>query len=91
MATRRSKLEIIHDMLQAIQDKNGKIKPTHLLYKSNLSHQKMKQSLEELVTKQMVREEKSKMGVYIVITDQGLKFLQEFRRMKEFTESFGLT
>ncbi|MBI5398535.1 hypothetical protein HZB03_03655 [Candidatus Woesearchaeota archaeon] len=91
MNVRRSKLEIIHDMLQAIQDKNGKIKPTHLLYKSNLSHQKMRQSLEELVEKQMVREEKSKYGAYILITEQGLKFLQEYRRMKEFTESFGLT
>lgn len=91
MSVRRSKLEIIHDMLQAIQDRNGKIKPTHLLYKSNLSHQKMKESLEELVDKQMVREEKGKHGAYIIITDAGLKFLQEFKRMKEFTESFGLT
>ncbi|MBI4739723.1 hypothetical protein HY772_09385 [Candidatus Woesearchaeota archaeon] len=91
MSARRTKLEIIHDILRAIQEKNGKIKPTHLLYKSNLSYQKMKQSLEELVEKQMVREEKNKHGAYILITEQGLKFLQEYRRMKAFTESFGLT
>ena len=91
MTVRRSKLEIIHDMLAAIQAKNGRIKPTHLLYKSNLSHQKMKQSLEDLLEKHMVKEEKTKNGMYIIITDQGLKFLQEYRRMKEVTESFGLS
>jgi predicted transcriptional regulator len=91
MTSRRSKIEIIHDMLHAIQEKNGRIKPTHLLYKSNLSHQKMKQSLEELVEKNLVREEEGKHGAYIVITDEGLKFLAEFKRIKELTDAFGLS
>ncbi len=48
MIERRNKLEIIKDILNVIYEKNGKIKPTHLLYKSNLSHAKMKIYLNEL-------------------------------------------
>jgi predicted transcriptional regulator len=51
----------------------------------------MKLSLEELVEKNLVREEDSKHGSYIVITDEGLKFLAEFKRIKELTDAFGLS
>ena len=54
MILRRTKIEIIHDILKAIQNKGGKIKPPHLLYKSNLSHNKMKEYLNELIKKNMV-------------------------------------
>ncbi|MBI4448962.1 hypothetical protein HY641_02970 [Candidatus Woesearchaeota archaeon] len=87
---RRSKLEIITDMLAAIRDKRGRIKPTHLLYKANLSHKKMTEYLEELLTKEMVKEEEVESYKYIIITDKGLGFLQEIKRIEEFTESFGL-
>ncbi|MEK6874861.1 MAG: winged helix-turn-helix domain-containing protein [Nanoarchaeota archaeon] len=88
--TRRSRLEIISDILVSIRDKQGRIKPTHLLYKSNLSHKKMTEYLEELITKEMVKEEHVNNYKYILITDKGLGFLSEIKRIEEFTESFGL-
>ena len=87
---RRGKLEIIHDMLSSIQNKGGQIKPTHLLYKSNLSHSKMKEYLEELIQKGMVKEVYEKDKKMFVITDKGREFLMEFERIREFSESFGL-
>ena len=54
--SRREKLEIVNDMLVAIQDKGGSIKPTHLLYKSNLSHKKMMEHIQELLSSQMIEE-----------------------------------
>ena len=87
---RRGKLEIIHDMLNSIQLKGGKIKPTHLLYKSNLSHSKMKEYLDELIGKGMVDEIEEKGKKMFIITDKGNNFLLEFGRIKEFSDSFGL-
>ena len=96
MATRRSRLELIFDILLAIQNKGGTIKPTHLMYKSNLSHKLLNNYLDELVQKELVRIEeivarkKQKSTKSIVLTDKGLSFLAEFRRMREFTDAFGL-
>ena len=87
---RRGKLEIINDMLRSIQNKGGKIKPTHLLYKSNLSHSKMKEYLAELMGKGMVEEIEEKGKKLFIITDKGNEFLLEFGRIKEFSDSFGL-
>jgi len=87
---RRGKLEIINDMLRSIQNKGGQIKPTHLLYKSNLSHSKMKEYLKELMAKEMVEEIEEKGKKMFTITNKGSEFLLEFERIKEFSDSFGL-
>jgi len=87
---RRNKIEIINDILASIQNKNGKIKPTHLLYKSNLSYKKMNEYIAELIEKDMMNEKKVDKNKYYIITDKGLKFISEFKKMRDFTESFGL-
>ena len=56
MEKKRNRLEIIRDILNVIKEKSGRIKPTHILYKSNLSHQMMKEYLEELMEKQFIKE-----------------------------------
>ena len=90
MSARRTKIEIIHDILNAIQKKGGKIKPTHLLYKSNLSYKKMLEYIGELLHKGMVGEEEVKGKKMYTITDKGLNYIQEFKKIKEFSDSFGL-
>lgn len=92
MGERRDRLDIISDILKAIQDKGGKIKPTHLLYKSNLSHEGMKRYIEELKMKLMIIEEEDlkKRTRHFMITEKGLLFLQDYKKIREFTDSFGL-
>jgi len=96
MSARRSRLELVFDILIAIQNKGGRIKPTHLMYKSNLSHKLLNNYLDELVEKglvtveeEMMRKKKAPMKT-VIITEKGLGFLEEFRRMREFTDAFGL-
>ena len=83
-------MDIISDILAIIQGKNGSIKPTHLMYKANLSHNQMKSYLEELMTKKMVEKEEGKKGNRIIITKQGTGFLLQYHRMREFEKTFGL-
>jgi len=77
----------------AIQNKGGRIKPTHLLYKANLSYQLLSEYLEELQGKGMVSEElvgKKKVKKEILLTEKGYEFLDKYSQMKQFQESFGL-
>lgn len=91
MAKKRSRIDIIADILSSIREKGGEIKPTHLMYKSNLSHTQMKSYLEELVEKEFIQKtRKGNNYEYIIITDKGLGFIQKLREMKEFEETFGL-
>lgn len=87
---RRGKIEIIADILRSIQDKGGKIKPTHLLYKSNLSHAKLKEYADILLEKGMIEEKLVNGRKMFFMKEQGYKFLLEFERIKEFSDSFGL-
>lgn len=94
MGKKRDRLEIIRDILQVIREKSGKIKPTHILYKSNLSHQMMEDYLQELIKKGFILEQalvhKKRESKTYSITDKGLKFLEKYRMIADFTESFGL-
>lgn len=90
MNEKRDKIEIIFDILSAIEKKGGKIKPTHLLYKANLSHQRMKKYISELLEKGLIEEIDQGSNKVYSITDKGLKFISEYSRIREFTESFGL-
>jgi len=90
MMERRNKLEIIRDIIKVIYEKNGKIKPTHILYKSNLSHTKMKVYLNELLGKKLIIEVIDKNNKYYSVTTEGIKFLEDYERVTEFVKSFGL-
>ena len=87
---KRSRIDIIVDMLSSIRNKGGEIKPTHLMYKSNLSHKQMQSYLEELINKDFIKKTQRKTYQYLIITDKGNKFLEKLREMKEFENTFGL-
>jgi len=90
MEKKRNRLEIIRDILKVIKEKNGRIKPTHILYKSNLSHQMMKEYLDELIAKQFVNELELKKGKTYEITSKGMQYLEEYNTVVNFTNAFGL-
>jgi predicted transcriptional regulator len=90
MARKRSRIDIIGDMLTTIQTQGGEIKPTHLMYKSNLSHAQMTSYLDDLVDKHFVSKIKKEQYEYIIITDKGSNFLQKLQEMREFEQTFGL-
>ena len=90
MAKKRDRLQIIHDILKAIHDKNNRIRPTHILYKSNLSHQMMEEYLKELIMKDFVIANNDKTGKTYSLTQKGFDYLNKYKMIAEFTDSFGL-
>ena len=87
---KRNRLEIIRDILRVIREKKGKIKPTHILYKSNLSHQMMDEYLYELISKGFIVENVDGRNRTYSISQKGMMFLEKYRIIADFTESFGL-
>ncbi len=90
MSSKRDRLQVIHDILNAIQEKNGKIKPTHILYKANLSHQMMEEYLNELISKKFITENKAKKVKTYSLAQKGFDYLNKYKLIIDFVDSFGL-
>lgn len=90
MEGKRTRIDIIEDMLSSIINKGGRIKPTHLMYKSNMSHGQMKAYLDDLVRKELVKKVEEGHYDYVIITDKGHEFVQKLKDMREFEKAFGL-
>jgi len=90
MIRKRERLEIIHDILVAIKDKK-ETKPTHVLYKSNLSHQMLTEYINDLIKKEFIEEKLSKDGKKTYsLKQRGFDYLKDYESIKSFMESYGL-
>ena len=90
MARKRERLEVIRDILNSIRS-NRQIKPTRLLYASNLSPQMFKEYINELLTKGFIKFEiDKKEKKTFSLTPKGQEFLQEFKVIENLIENFGL-
>ena len=85
----RSKIRIYMDILRAVQE-DGMAKPTHILQKANLSHDRLTKYLGELVQKNLVKENQDATNRFYTMTEQGIKFLDELKKAETFVSGFGL-
>ena len=90
MSKKRDRLQIIHDILKAIASRNGRIKPTHILYRSNISHQMLEDNLKEMMAKGFITEHVLGQGKTYSLAPKGFEYLNKYKLIIEFTESFGL-
>lgn len=87
---KRTRVEIIEEILEMVAMKRGKIKQTHLMYKANLSYKLLKQYVNELIEKGMLEEKKEGSNIFIYLKPRGQEYLQKYRKMKEFQNTFGI-
>ena len=89
-AKKRERLEVIRDIILTISRNRG-IKPTRLLYASNLSPQMFKEYISELIEKKfIILEIDKKEKKFFTLTKKGQDFIQEYKVIENFIESFGL-
>lgn len=90
MTKKRTRLEIIKDILEVVKNKSGKVKRTHILYKSNLSNQMMDIYLKELLEKNFISIMTDNRSTTFSITEKGITYLNKYKLIADFTQSFGL-
>ena len=85
----RSVLRINLDILNAVREE-GDAKPTHILYKANLSHERLVKYLDDLTGKGLIELKQEGENRTYKLTPKGVSFLIEMRRAESFVEGFGL-
>jgi len=84
----RSRIRILYDILYQIdilEMEEGVAKPTKIMYKANLSYERLKTYLDELTSKRLIK----KVEDGYRLTEQGAKFLMELQKVINLLKMFG--
>ncbi|MGA8904833.1 MAG: winged helix-turn-helix domain-containing protein [Candidatus Bathyarchaeia archaeon] len=84
----RSQFRIYVDIMHVIQRENNEAKPTRILYGANLSHDRLVKYLEELKALGVIQENGIDEKTYS-LTQKGIEFLNNFRKVESFASAFG--
>ena len=76
--------------MRVIQREENHAKPTRILYGANLSHDRLVKYLEELKTLGVIQESGLDEKTYS-LTQKGIEFLNDFRKVEAFAGAFGFT
>ena len=85
----RSTVRIYLDILTAAQEE-GNAKPTRILQKANLPHDRMMRHVAELQKRGLLEEVNNGGNRYYVITAKGQDFVKEVHRATHFLSAFGV-
>ena len=85
----RSRIRIIADLLLTLEQSNDGLKITELVRRSNVPYVRLTEILEELEKKGLIRQINEEEGPVYIITQKGIKFLNEYRKFSKFAEGFG--
>lgn len=84
----RSQFRIYVDVMRVIQRENNDAKPTRILYGANLSHDRLIKYLEELKALGVIQESGTEDKTFS-LTQKGIEFLNNFRKVESFAGAFG--
>lgn len=73
-------MEILVDILKAVA--NGNEKPTHIMYKANLSWTRLKDQLNFLIKQDMLIEEEHESGTVYRMTPKGKEIIEYFKKIE---------
>ena len=84
----RSQFRIYVDIMLVIQREANEAKPTRILYGANLSHDRLVKYLDELKALGVIQESGTEEKTY-GLTQKGIEFMNNFRRVESFASAFG--
>lgn len=88
---KRDRLEVIFDILNVIRSKGNSIKPTPLMRYANLSTQGFNDYIDELKSKNLVKEINDKKNrKHLTLTDKGFRYLEKYQAIISFVDEFDL-
>lgn len=90
LVRRRSKLDIIEDILSVLHSRPEGIPANRLATAANLSYDRLSNIIRELDQKNIVKTKRVDNKLIISITDNGRKLLEEIRRFRKLLEDFGI-
>ena len=78
--TRRSQMEIYIDILKAVAE--GKKKPTHIMYRANLSWTRLRKYIEFLISQDLLQEKTNEGNTIFTLTAKGKDVIGYFKRIE---------
>jgi predicted transcriptional regulator len=90
MTPRRTKMQIYIEILRNLQKSGGSMRKTHIVYKANLTHMRLKEYMDYLLAKEFIEEHVKGRETTFEITDRGEKFLVDMNKLKKLSDAFGV-
>lgn len=78
---RRSKLEVFVDILRVVAQE-GEIRRTRVMYKANLAWKVLKDSLDVMERRGIIKSEAKTAGVFVSLTQEGYNVLRRFSEVE---------
>lgn len=91
MERKRARIEIIYDILFFIKKEPNGVKPTHILYRANLSPELLKKYLKVLLYDRLIKKVGKSKRVRYKITERGLVFIKRVKALDKITPIIGLS
>jgi predicted transcriptional regulator len=79
---RRSKIEVFADVMKVVAEEH-EIRRTRIMYKANLAWKVLKEALDFLESKGIVKSEDRPAGVFVSLTQEGYGVLRRFSELEE--------
>ena len=79
---RRSKIEVFADVMKVVASER-EIRRTRIMYKANLAWKVLKDALDFLEDKNILKTETRESGIFVSLTDEGYGVLRRFNELEE--------
>ena len=79
---RRSKIEVFADVMKVVASER-EIRRTRIMYKANLAWKVLKDALDFLEDKGILKAEAKDSGIFVSLTDEGYGVLRRFNELEE--------